>query len=130
MLVVLKRSPYKYSEMEKSFLINTEPQVTASREYVVYGVSIVRVSDETNAVYFTIEDDHGVLTSAPQQIWDIVDGSVFSGWEIVRTENGSVFMEPPLLQEPGFVDRHSDGNPEDLKRFDALKAFMKSELGH
>jgi hypothetical protein len=128
MRVKLKATPYTFNDYQNDRIFNKCPDITKGREYTVFGISLIRGSDDFYSVYYTVEDDHGLVLETPKQIWDVTDDKVDSDWRVTETRNGSTRIENKLFSVDGYIDKLTDFDPDALKQFNELKmSMMKKE---
>lgn len=102
----------------------------AGNEYTVYGLSLHRESSiyRGGTLVCKVVDDYGNLTSAPIDIFDVVDGAMPKEWRIEKRFDG-VFMWPDLFHREFFFDDLSEGVPECVAEFRSLKSKMEGVVG-
>jgi hypothetical protein len=73
-----------------------------------------------------IECESGYLVIVPLCLFRIVQGDLSSLWTARVDEDGDLALLPEAFHEPFFIDDLSDGKPEAIARFRAVKATLGS----
>jgi len=98
--------------------------VVVGRNYVAYGLRFW-----SGGIWVDIEVDAGYVLSVPLALFDLVDGSVPSIWEMRVDEDGDSALCPRAFHEPYFLDDLIEAKPDAVMQFRELKAEMNSLAG-
>jgi len=98
--------------------------VRAGREYLVLGLGVWE-----GVEWIEIETPTEDIISVPLFLFQIVDGSVSSHWEVRLHEDGAITMWPKLFYENFFRSDLSNDVPAVLERYRILKRQILEEGG-
>lgn len=96
------------------------------KEYVVYGLSWPRRSIiYGRAPLCEVVDDYGNLISVPIDIFEVTDRRIPSAWR-ADVRDGSFFLWPEAFFREFFFDDLSEGDPESVNAFLAVREAIEN----
>lgn len=103
--------------------------VTPGKEYIVFGLSI-GIDDESadcKGLWIEYLTDFENLITAPICLFEFVESTPSTHWELRVRKNGSVALWPSSFYREYFFEDVSEGVPEVLADFRAVRKIIEAE---
>jgi len=100
--------------------------VTIEREYIVFGLTINSINDQTVCLVQHISD-YGHLINTPMFLFDITDKRVSKYWEIKIHSDESITFWIPSFYKEYYHDDLFEGVPEIKEDFEIMKKKIEEE---
>jgi hypothetical protein len=106
--------------------IQPPPGLTPGISYSVLALYVY----EDARIELRITTDEGFLPALYKfDMFQIVDGSVPMGWEIIRRRSGGMEITPPQWARLGFWEDFFDGEPEAVETFNRIVSSSFPKFG-
>ena len=103
--------------------------LTVGREYLVFGLQLsVNANMLGTGAWIQIVSESERLSWAPLMLFEIVDPRVSRYWEVRHWPDGAVTLWPNSFYRDYFHDDLSEGVPDLMKEFAAVRASLESEF--
>jgi hypothetical protein len=84
--------------------------------------TVIEITDDL----FRVINDRGDPILYPKGLFDMIDGSIPSGWVFEDAGEGAYFIGPSDCSYPGFYERYFDKEPNAVAKFERLKKISET----
>jgi hypothetical protein len=92
------------------------------KEYIVYGISILR-----GIAWIELASDTGYLYSVPLFLFEITDERVSKYWKVRMDKDGDLMLWPSSFYIKFYHDDLAEGVPEIVEDFNKIQSLIKTE---
>jgi hypothetical protein len=109
-------------ELGETWGLSETLHMTPGDEYVALGLEFWK-----GVLWVDIAENDRTVVSAPLFLFEIIDGQLSRHWDARREQNGALRLWPQLFFERAFHDRLSNGDPQLVAQFEALRMEIEAE---